>query len=78
MKNSGTVEINRELCKGCELCVPACPEQVLAITPELNAKGWHVIELARPGCTGCTICARVCPDGVFTVWRDQGLQVETQ
>jgi 2-oxoglutarate ferredoxin oxidoreductase subunit delta len=74
MKNVGTVEIDRELCKGCELCVPACPEGVLAMIPELNGKGWPVVVLAKPGCTGCTICARVCPDGVFTVWRDQPLR----
>jgi 2-oxoglutarate ferredoxin oxidoreductase subunit delta len=70
-KNVGTVEIDVELCKGCELCVPACPEHVLAMIPELNHKGWPVVALVEPGCTGCTICARVCPDGVFTVFRER-------
>jgi 2-oxoglutarate ferredoxin oxidoreductase subunit delta len=69
-KPVGTVDIAEELCKGCDLCVPVCPESVLAMTTRPNRKGWPVVELVGPGCTGCTLCADVCPDGVFTVYRD--------
>lgn len=66
----GTVRIAEELCKGCDLCVVVCPENVLEMTEELNDKGWPVVTLARTGCTGCQMCARACPDGVFTVFQE--------
>lgn len=71
MKAVGSVDIAADLCKGCNLCVDACPEHVLGMTPNVNQKGWPVVALVAPGCTGCTICAIVCPDGVFTVLRKQ-------
>lgn len=66
----GTVQIAEDLCKGCELCVVVCPENVLEMTDELNEKGWPIVTLARTGCTGCQMCARACPDGVFTVLQE--------
>lgn len=66
----GTVQIAEDLCKGCELCVVVCPENVLEMTDELNEKGWPIVTLARTGCTGCQMCARACPDAVFTVFQE--------
>jgi 2-oxoglutarate ferredoxin oxidoreductase subunit delta len=68
-KTVGTVEIDEDLCKGCDLCVLVCPEHVLAMTDKINAKGWRTVALVADGCTGCTFCAVACPDGVFTVLR---------
>ena len=35
----GAVEINSERCKGCDLCVVACPADVLGLQPkEVNNK----------------------------------------
>jgi 2-oxoglutarate ferredoxin oxidoreductase subunit delta len=70
-KTVGTVEIYEDLCKGCNLCVVACPEQVLAMSDRINVKGWQIVELVADGCTGCTFCAVACPDGVFTVLREE-------
>jgi 2-oxoglutarate ferredoxin oxidoreductase subunit delta len=57
-------------CKGCELCIEACPHAVLALdTSRVNVLGYHPIRLIdAAGCTSCALCARVCPDCVFTVW----------
>jgi 2-oxoglutarate ferredoxin oxidoreductase subunit delta len=57
-------------CKGCELCVAACPKAVLALDrTRVNALGYHSVRLIDPAaCTSCAICARVCPDAVFTIW----------
>jgi 2-oxoglutarate ferredoxin oxidoreductase subunit delta len=69
-KTNGTVEIATDLCKGCGLCVLVCPENVLKMTEQLNAKGWPIVALVADGCTGCTFCGVACPDGVFTIFRE--------
>ncbi len=66
-QSRGTVTIDRERCKGCELCVPACPPGVLSMSNEVSAMGFRVPELA-PGCTGCGACLLVCPDFCFEVF----------
>lgn len=68
----GTVHINAERCKGCELCVHACPQHVLHLSSTHNARGYSPVQLDESGanCTGCAICALVCPDVVFTVYRE--------
>jgi 2-oxoglutarate ferredoxin oxidoreductase subunit delta len=68
----GTVLVDVDRCKGCELCVRACPVGVLQIShSRFNARGYRPVELVDPAgkCTGCTICALVCPDVVLTVYR---------
>jgi len=64
----GTVTIDVEHCKGCELCIPACPPQVLTMSSTTNRMGYRVPQL-HPGCTGCAACLYVCPDFVFEVFR---------
>ena len=64
----GTLVIDVERWKGCELCIPACPPDVLKMSKTVNNKGYRYPEL-EPGCTGCTACAMVCPDFVFQVYR---------
>ena len=65
----GDIVINIERCKGCEVCVPACPQEVIAMAKEVNGKGYHFAEVINDQCTGCMNCAIVCPDGVITVYR---------
>jgi 2-oxoglutarate ferredoxin oxidoreductase subunit delta len=64
----GTVVLDAEACKGCELCLGACPPGVLSMSGSTNTRGYRVPEL-RPGCTGCGACAQICPDFCFQVWR---------
>jgi 2-oxoglutarate ferredoxin oxidoreductase subunit delta len=57
-------------CKGCELCVAACPKACLALDQSrVNVLGYHPVELVDvAACTSCAFCAKVCPDAVFTVF----------
>lgn len=65
----GTVVIDIEACKGCDLCIDACPPRVLEMTTrEANAKGYRYPRLLA-GCTGCQACAQICPDFVFQVYK---------
>lgn len=65
----GTVKIFSERCKGCELCIVACPQNSLGLSSSINTKGYRYVELINDECTGCTNCALVCPDVCFTVYR---------
>lgn len=60
-----------ELCKGCGLCVAACPKHILELSnTHLNQKGYAPVRLTRPDeCIGCAACATMCPDCVITVER---------
>ena len=65
------VTINELVCKGCGLCVRACPKDVLALSKtKLNAKGYHPAEVVKPeACIACASCARTCPDVAIRVER---------
>ncbi len=66
----GTVELDSEECKGCGLCVEACPPKVMRLAERLNHYGYHPAEYLGSGCTGCGICFFVCPEpGAITVLR---------
>lgn len=65
----GTIRIAKELCKGCELCLAACPQACIGLSPAFNARGYRFAILAADTCTGCAACALVCPDTAITVLR---------
>ena len=69
---TGRVVIDQNRCKGCELCVPTCPQGVLVMADTFNSKGYYPAQYLDPNhsCTGCALCAVVCPDACFTVFRD--------
>jgi 2-oxoglutarate ferredoxin oxidoreductase subunit delta len=69
----GTITINNERCKGCELCTTVCPQHVIFMAEDIfNSKGYHPAVLVDPEnqCTGCAICAVICPDICITVFRE--------
>ena len=56
------LEINGNLCKGCDICVKVCPERCLILNAE------HKVELVdADACTGCRICEWLCPDFAIDV-----------
>lgn len=66
----GWIVVDELHCKGCELCVQACPQEVMNLDKtRLTPKGYHPVHLFAEGCTGCAICAVVCPEASLTVFR---------
>lgn len=48
-KISGAVTVDRDRCKGCDLCVVACPTDTLLLQPkEVNDRGYHYAFMAHP------------------------------
>ena len=72
-KKRGTVVVNTERCKGCNLCVVACPTNVLDLqAKEVNNKGYHFAYMKQSEeCIGCAACGSVCPDGCIDVYRSK-------
>lgn len=66
----GKVEIDEQRCKGCSLCIEACPRKVLALSKDPNSKGYYfAMSVVPEQCTGCTMCAQMCPDTAIKVFR---------
>lgn len=59
-----TLTVRRAYCKGCKLCVEACPAHILALD---DVERVVVEDIAR--CIFCGACAGWCPDFVFVVDR---------
>ena len=68
----GTVIIDKEQCKGCGLCISACPHHVLAYSGELNTSGYTAVHVEQEeACIGCAFCAQTCPDVAIEVYREK-------
>ena len=63
------VTINSDRCKGCGLCVAACPKKILVIDENtVNSKGYSPAAMTdQSKCIACAFCARMCPDCVITL-----------
>ena len=60
-----------DLCKGCGLCIDACPKNLLILSKDkINLKGHSPVEITdQDACIGCAFCATMCPDCIITVER---------
>jgi 2-oxoglutarate ferredoxin oxidoreductase subunit delta len=69
-KDRGLLRIDVDECKGCGLCIEACPPKVIGMSEHLNHYGYRTAMYAGAGCTGCGICFMACPEpGAITVMR---------
>jgi 2-oxoglutarate ferredoxin oxidoreductase subunit delta len=69
-RDRGLLRIDTDECKGCGLCVEACPPKVIRLNEQLNHYGYRTAAYTGAGCKGCGICFMVCPEpGAITVLR---------
>ncbi len=69
-RDRGMLQVDINECKGCGLCVEACPPKVITMSEQLNHYGYRTATYAGSGCTACGICFMVCPEpGAITVYR---------
>ncbi|MCK5295822.1 MAG: 4Fe-4S dicluster domain-containing protein [Alphaproteobacteria bacterium] len=64
------VKIENSECKGCGVCVDACPKGCLTIGKEINEQGYAYVKFDSENCTACGMCFYVCPEpGAITVYK---------
>ena len=68
----GYIEILPDRCKGCEMCVAACPRDLITFPMEtLNKAGYFLAKFVDPEekCPACKLCAVACPDCAIVVYK---------
>lgn len=62
------VSIDGEVCKGCGICIDACPKGIIHPAEKINSKGYHPATVTEAEkCIACAACATMCPDVAITV-----------
>jgi len=85
MAKKGKITIDREMCKGCYLCIRACPVKVLEADNVINSTGSYPVRVKSEGnnpavdkctqlrlCIACGNCYEVCPDVCIEVYEADG------
>lgn len=79
MPVKGRIIVSEKFCKGCELCVNACPQKSIHLALDrITPRGYHPAEVLPERCTGCGSCAVVCPEAAITVYRQVVQRAESE
>ena len=62
------IEISSNECKGCKLCITACPKKCISIGSDINEQGYQYASFKSSECIACGFCFYICPEpGAVTV-----------
>jgi Pyruvate/2-oxoacid:ferredoxin oxidoreductase delta subunit len=62
--------VNKDLCKGCGICMKACPPQSISL-PESKA----VVSIDHNKCIRCFCCQELCPEGAIHAKDPIGVKI---
>lgn len=57
-----SIEFNPDVCKGCGICVEACPPKGVRLSAKLNCQGVYPAQHIDELCQGCGTCYYFCPE----------------
>lgn len=65
--------IDSHECKGCRVCIAACPNRCIRLGNAINEIGYQYAEFIKGAkCTACGLCFYSCPEfGAITVYKDE-------
>jgi 2-oxoglutarate ferredoxin oxidoreductase subunit delta len=70
----GHINLIKDRCKSCEFCVEFCPQGILELSDEFNAKGYHPPRIKEDGnCIACRLCELICPEFAIHITEDEAL-----
>ena len=65
------VTFRQESCKGCGLCVQACPKGIIRLGESINSMAYNYAEIIDMSqCIGSGFCAMMCPDAGIKVEKE--------
>jgi 2-oxoglutarate ferredoxin oxidoreductase subunit delta len=65
------IELKKEWCKGCHLCIEICAKDVFDREAKISQRGFREIIVKQPDkCSGCMLCEWLCPDLVITIDKE--------
>ncbi len=71
-KRAKQIEVDSKMCKGCHICISVCPHNVLAISKEVDNRGFFMpIVVDIKACKVCHLCELECPDFAITVIEEE-------
>ena len=67
----GRIEINKDRCKSCYLCVTTCPKGLIKKSDKTNRLGDYLVEFDDKNneFIACAMCAKRCPDIAISVYK---------
>ncbi len=70
-KKKSDVKVKIDYCKGCNLCIDFCKQNVLRNSGKLNIQGYDYAEKdPEKECTGCMLCVQMCPEVAIEVYSE--------